>query len=103
MFEGKFEELIANALRNNGYKVETQVGYSGYKIDLAIINPITQKTMFWGLNVMKGYLSVSQERRERDVMRHEFLESRGWVMERIWSINWWKNPDLKLMIELCVG
>jgi very-short-patch-repair endonuclease len=30
--------------------------------------------------------------RERDVMRQEFLESRGWVVERIWSRNWWRNP-----------
>ena len=34
--------------------------------------------------------------RERDVMRQKFLEGKGWIIERIWSRNWWKNPNREI-------
>ena len=29
-------------------------------------------------------------------MRQEFLEKRGWIIERIWSRTWWRNPDKEI-------
>lgn len=34
--------------------------------------------------------------RERDVMRQQFLEGNGWKIERVWSRNWWRNPDKEI-------
>ena len=34
--------------------------------------------------------------KERDVMRQRFLEKKGWIIERIWSRSWWKNPGLEI-------
>ena len=33
---------------------------------------------------------------ERDIIRQDFLESRGWAVERIWSRNWWQNSDREI-------
>jgi very-short-patch-repair endonuclease len=38
----------------------------------------------------------SANAKERDVYRQRFLENRGWVIERIWSRNWWRNPSSEL-------
>lgn len=29
---------------------------------------------------------------ERDTVLEKFLEVKRWIIERIWSRNWWKNP-----------
>ena len=39
IFESTLEELIYDRLCGLGYEVSTQVGYSGYRIDLAIVHP----------------------------------------------------------------
>ena len=33
---------------------------------------------------------------ERDVTRQEFLESKGWQVERVWSRNWWRDPEKEI-------
>jgi REase_MTES_1575/Putative DNA-binding domain len=33
---------------------------------------------------------------ERDVTRQEFLESKGWHVERVWSRSWWRDPDKEI-------
>ena len=38
----------------------------------------------------------SKHARERDYHRQKYLESRGWKIYRIWSTNWWKNPNMEL-------
>jgi len=31
--------------------------------------------------------------RERDIYRQRFLQNKGWIITRIWSRNWWQNPE----------
>ena len=31
--------------------------------------------------------------RARDIWREEILRSRGWKIHRIWSSEWWANPN----------
>ncbi|MFW6023534.1 MAG: DUF559 domain-containing protein, partial [Myxococcota bacterium] len=31
--------------------------------------------------------------RERDIARQRFLEARGWTITRIWSRDWWVDPE----------
>ena len=35
----------------------------------------------------------SKSARERDIYRQRYLESRGWNIIRIWSRDWWNNPQ----------
>jgi REase_MTES_1575 len=35
----------------------------------------------------------SEYARERDYMRQRILESRGWKFVRIWSTDWWRDPQ----------
>jgi superfamily I DNA and/or RNA helicase/very-short-patch-repair endonuclease len=89
-FDSDFEEEVYNVLQQKGYDVETQIGTSGYLIDLAIYDNITSSYVL-GIECDGATYHGSPSARERDVHRQKFLESRGWIIERIWSTDWWKS------------
>jgi len=92
-FDSEFEELVHDRLENLGYTVETQVGQSGYRIDLGIVHPNDSSKYILGVECDGAMFHSGKSVRERDVMRQKFLERRGWTIDRIWSRNWWRNPD----------
>lgn len=95
-FESPFEEQVYNQLRNLGYEVTTQVGMSGYRIDLAIVHPKDSSRYILGIECDGAMYHSSANAKERDVYRQRFLENRGWTIERIWSRNWWRNPSAEI-------
>ena len=95
-FDSEFEELIHNRIENLGYTVETQVGQSGYRIDLAVVHPKDSSKYILGVECDGAMFHSGKSVRERDVMRQKFLERRGWNIDRIWSRNWWRNPDAEV-------
>ena len=92
-FDSEFEELVHDRLENLGYVVETQVGQSGYRIDLAVVHPKDSSKYILGVECDGAMFHSGKSVRERDVMRQKFLERRGWNIDRIWSRNWWRNPE----------
>jgi very-short-patch-repair endonuclease len=94
--ESSFEEIIYERLQSLGYSVDKKVGYSGYKIDLAVVHPDDPSRYILAIECDSEAFYSAKSTRERDVMRQEFLESRGWAVERIWSRSWWKNPGREL-------
>ncbi|MDR7239171.1 AAA domain-containing protein [Neobacillus drentensis] len=95
-FDSPFEEQVYCQLRNLGYKVTTQVGMSGYRIDMAIVHPQDSSRYILGIECDGAMYHSSANAKERDVYRQRFLESRGWTIERIWSRNWWKNSSAEI-------
>ncbi|MFZ0444089.1 MAG: AAA domain-containing protein, partial [Bacillus sp. (in: firmicutes)] len=95
-FDSPFEEQVYQALRSIGYDVTTQVGMSGYRIDLAITHPNDASRYILGIECDGAMYHSSANAKERDVYRQKYLESRGWTIERIWSRNWWKNPSAEI-------
>jgi very-short-patch-repair endonuclease/chorismate mutase len=91
-FDSPFEEEVYEKLTENGYTVDTQVGMSGYRIDLAVVDPNDPSKYVLGIECDGAMYHSSPAARERDIYRQRFLESKGWKIERIWSRNWWKDP-----------
>ena len=91
--EDEFVNAVADALIKRGHDVLKDIGASESKIDLAILHPVSKEFVLGIECDGKTYRSIPSVR-ERDIHRKRFLESRGWEMTRIWSIDWWKNPDL---------
>lgn len=94
-FDSEFEEEVCAKLVERGYKVETQYGVGGYRIDL-VIKSFDGKKNLLGIECDGRLYHSSKYARERDYHRQKYLESRGWKIYRIWSSNWWKNPDLEI-------
>ncbi|QNO14099.1 DUF4011 domain-containing protein [Alkalicella caledoniensis] len=89
-YDSDLEMEVRNALIAKGYDVHTQVGVSGYKIDLAIYDEVASKYIF-GIECDGATYHSSKSARERDIHRQRYLESRGWNITRIWSRDWWRN------------
>lgn len=91
-FDSDFEKEVYTSLKKCNYEVHTQVGVSGYKIDLGIYSKEKSEYIL-GIECDGATYHSSPSARERDVYRQKFLESRGWIIHRIWSKDWWRNPE----------
>ena len=97
-----FEEEVLKALKDLNFEVHTQVGQSGFLIDLAIVHPKNPARYLLGIECDGAMFHSSVSARERDVFRQRFLEKRGWRIHRIWSSNWWmsREKEIKRVREL---
>lgn len=91
--DDEFVDAVAEVLTQRGHEVMKNIGSSESKIDLALLHPTTKEFVLGIECDGKTYRSIPSVR-ERDIHRKRFLESRGWEMTRIWSIDWWKDPSL---------
>lgn len=91
-FDSPFEEQVYEKLMRAGLRVHTQVGTASYRIDMAIYDEIESKYIL-GIECDGATYHSSKTARERDLYRQRFLESRGWIIHRIWSRDWWKNKN----------
>lgn len=90
-FDSPFEEDVFNVLTDMGYKVKTQVGCSGYRIDLAIVDPLNDNKFLLGIECDGKAYHSSKVARDRDRLRQQVLEGLGWKIYRIWSQEWFKK------------
>lgn len=95
-FDSDFEMQVHNRLEQLGYTVETQVGESDYRIDLAIVHPTDKNQYVLAIECDGATFHSAKNVKERDILRQKFLESKGWNIERIWSRNWWKSPQKEI-------
>lgn len=90
--DSPFEEAVYNYLDRKGYKVATQVGCSGYRIDMAVKHPTISGVYVLGVECDGAAYHSARTARERDRLRQEVLENMGWKIYRIWSTDWIKDP-----------
>ncbi len=93
LYESLLEEQIATALGRAGLQVDSQVGCSGYRIDLAVRDPTDPTRYALGIECDGAMWHSGRTARERDLFRQRVLEGRGWRIHRIWSRNWWLRPQ----------
>lgn len=93
-FDSIFEEEVFNRLTELGYDVTTQYGVGGYSIDMVVRDK--EKNNVLGIECDGRLYHSSKVARERDYHRQKYLESRGWTIYRIWSSNWWNNPEAEI-------
>ena len=91
--ESPFEESVYDYLTSRGYQVQTQVGCSDYRIDMAVKHPTLNGKFAIGIECDGATYHSSRTARERDRLRQANLEDRGWTLYRIWSTDWIKSPE----------
>ena len=92
--DSDFEVVVANALRQEGYEVEPQVGVAGYFIDLGVRHSERKSEFIAGIECDGVTYHSSLSARDRDRIRQEVLESLGWQgrIIRVWSTDWFADP-----------
>ena len=91
VFDSGFEEDVYNVLKNNGYRLRTQVGSSGYRIDIAVIHPKIDGRFVLAIECDGAAYHSSRTARDRDILRQKILEAQGWKFYRIWSTDWYHD------------
>ena len=94
--ESPFEHGVMEALRARGHDVHCQIGCSGYRIDLAIVDPRTKGRYLLGVECDGASYHSAATARDRDRLRQSVLERLGWRMFRIWSTDWWLDGEGEL-------
>ena len=91
-----FADAIARFITNHGYKVSQHIGCSGYKIDIAIRHPSDAIEQYVaGIECDGPSYASARTARDRDRLRGTVLKNMGWNMYRVWSTEWYKNPEVE--------
>ena len=89
--DSPFEKSVYDFLDRKGYKLGTQVGCSGYRIDMAVKHPTLSGQYVLGIECDGAAYHSARTARERDRLRQDVLENMGWKIYRIWSTDWIKD------------
>ncbi|WP_197992905.1 DUF3320 domain-containing protein [Gimesia aquarii] len=92
-FESPFEEAVASKLSEKGWEVLPQIGVSKFRVDLGVIHPDRPGTFLAGIECDGATYHRSATARDRDKIREQVLRNLGWEILRIWSPDWWYDPD----------
>ena len=101
--DSEFELSVEAELSRRGYIVHRQVGASGFKIDLAIVNPKNNNEYILGIECDGASYHSTKSARMRDRIRQDILEKLGWRIYRIWSQHWFehKNDVIEDIVSYC--
>ncbi|MBO4286687.1 MAG: DUF3320 domain-containing protein [Kiritimatiellae bacterium] len=89
----RFEDEIAGFLRFQGYEVETQVGCSGYRVDIAVRSKVKPDCYAIGIECDGANYRNAASARDRDKLRRSVLEGLGWRVYRVWTLAWWFDRE----------
>lgn len=91
--DSPFEAEVCIELERRGWAVHRQVGCSGYRIDLAVVDPGRPGRFLLGIECDGASYHSAPSARDRDKLRQELLEGLGWTLHRIWSTDWWEDRE----------
>ena len=94
--DSEFEEQVLRQLTGLGHVVHTQVGSAGFFLDLAVVDPLHPGRYVLGIECDGARYHSARSARDRDRLRQSVLEGLGWRIHRIWSTDWFHNPDEEL-------
>jgi very-short-patch-repair endonuclease len=95
-FDSPFEEAVFDALVQRGWEVHKQVGCARYRIDLAVVNPEAPGRYLLGVECDGANYHRAKTARDRDKLREGVLRDLGWKLHRIWSTDWWTDPEREI-------
>lgn len=91
---------MAEYLRQKGYEVDTNVGCSRFKVDIAVRAPGEESAYMAGIIFDGRRYYETKTVRDREVVQPSVLESLGWTVLRVWTLDLYEHPaDTLAMIE----
>ena len=87
---------MRSRLADYGITVVPQYGVGGYRVDFAAAHPDDPSRMILAVEADGASYRDSGSVRDRDRLRKEHLERLGWRFHRLWSTNWFHDPDAEV-------
>ncbi len=91
--DSPFEVAVARVVESFGLKAVPQVGVVGYFIDIGVVHPELEGEYLLGIECDGASYHSAKSARDRDRLRQEIIESRGWSIHRVWSTDWYHNRE----------
>lgn len=101
--DSDFEIEVASGLTAAGYDVIPQVGVTGYRIDIGVRSKKNPGIFLAGIECDGATYHSSKSARDRDRLREQVLNSLGWRILRVWSTDWFHDPEgeiQKVLVKL---
>ncbi len=91
--ESKLVNLVAKELEERGYQVQTNVGRSNFKIDIAVVDPDDEQNYMLGILCDGKNYYETKTTRDREIVQPNVLNSLKWEVMRVWSVDWYENKE----------
>ena len=89
-------DAIAGMLNDAGYETVRNVGRSEYKIDIGVVDKENPDKYMLGILLDGIPYGNSKTARDRDISQISVLQGLGWKLHRVWTMDWWDNPDMEI-------
>ena len=86
-------DAVAGEIRKMGYEVDTSVGRSAFKIDLAVLDPKNEQNYLLGIICDGTRYYETKTERDREICQPGVLQGLGWKLMRLWSVDWLMNKE----------
>lgn len=91
-FMGIADDICAR-FKAADYKTDKGIGKSGYKVDIGVVSKNKEGTYCLGILLDGPVYKAAGTTTSREVSQINVLNGLGWNIVRVWSIEWWENPD----------
>ncbi len=86
-------DAICAYLKENGYETSRHVGHSEYRIDIGVADPRKPDSYCLGILLDGASYGASRTTRDRETAQTGVLQGLGWRITRVWTMDWWDNPQ----------
>jgi hypothetical protein len=85
--EDLFAEMIADELRSEGLTVNTGVGTSDFRVDVAVVDKAHPGNYLYGILLDGPGYASAEAARDREIIRPQILKRLGWTIKRKWILD----------------
>jgi very-short-patch-repair endonuclease len=91
--DSDFERWFLSRLKSASYEAHPQVGVAKYRIDIGVVHPDKPGSYILGVECDGATYHSSKSARDRDRLRQDVLEGLNWRIHRVWSTDWYRDPE----------
>ena len=84
---------IAKKLEEKGLRVNTFVGKSRFKVNIAILDPQNEGKYMLGILLDDKIYHAIPTMSDREIVQPSVLNALDWQIKRIWTLDWFERPD----------
>ncbi|MEO9146930.1 MAG: DUF3320 domain-containing protein, partial [Ginsengibacter sp.] len=74
-------------------EVNTSIGCSGYKIDIAVVNRNKPSQYILGILCDGNNYYATKTAKDREIIQQDVLRLLGWTVHKVWSTDWWEDHE----------
>lgn len=77
---------MVSLLEQHGYAANTDIGCSGYRVDVGIVHPHKPDEYILGVMCDGAAYKSARTARDREVLQFNVLRQLGWNLHKVWTL-----------------